>query len=139
MRRAEVPYFWSVISFCNFWDTYDLKSIFWNKNDEIIKSVLLYTKVWSGNAPLLLAPVETCRGLGPFGPCWGSFGPCYGLLAPSLRIKSYLYTNIIVMREITKITIMPLILAKLTWNFLCIILEHNSTKKYKRPIVNFCL
>ena len=81
--------FWSVISFCNFWDTYDLKSIFWNKNDEIIKSVLLYTKVWSDNAPLLLAPVETCRGL-----AGGPLDPAMGFRPPALELK-VIYTLIL--------------------------------------------
>ena len=81
-------------------------------------------------------PSSSCRALGPFGPSWG---PCCGPLAPSLRIKIYLYTNIVVTGEITKIAITPSILVELTWNFLCIILKHHSTKWYTRPIVNFCL
>ena len=56
---------------------------------------------------------SSCGGLRPFGPCWGSFGSKCGSLAPSPRIKSYLYTNIAVIGEITKIAVMPSILVKL--------------------------
>ena len=52
-------------------------------------------------------PSSSCGGLGPFGPSWGPFGHYCGPLAPSLRIKTYLYTNIVT-GEITKILLINL-------------------------------
>ena len=94
------------------------------------ENILKILEVWGTNLPFLLAPDE---GLGPSGPAGIPFWPSSWPLAPGLRIKSYLYSNIVVMVEITKITITPSILVKLTLHFFCIILRH-STKKYNRPI-----
>ena len=93
-----------------------------------LKCIVLYFIVLEGqgaNAPLLLAPVEgvgpsgptggpSGPARGPLGPAGGPFGPCCGPLDPSLRIITYLYTNIVVTGEITKISVTPSILVELT-------------------------
>ena len=50
-----------------------------------------------------------------------------------LEVWGAIYTNIVVIEEITKIAVTPSILVKLTWNFLCIISKQHSTKKVKIP------